>query len=286
MDGPVVIAIDDVQWLDRPSARVLSFVFRRLTAAEPVGVLESLRLGSGAPGDPIETDRAFVECDRLTIGPLTVGALGRVLRQRTNPALSRPFVVRLHEVTNGNPLFALEMARTTLATDGHPAPGQRWPVPEDIQRLMSARLAQLPPAARSPLLAIAATSQPTWELVLEVAGSTERTLAALARAEEAGIIERADGRIRFTHPLLASTVYVNATDADRRDLHVRLATVRTDPEERARHLALGTTAPDGQVATVLEDAARHARMPSAVGANPSAAMSSRARTTWRRAISL
>jgi DNA-binding CsgD family transcriptional regulator/tetratricopeptide (TPR) repeat protein len=258
-DRPIVIAIDDVQWLDRPSARVLSFVFRRLTD-EPVGVLESLRLGSGAPGDPIETDRAFVACDHLAVGPLTVGALGRVLRQRTNPALPRPFVVRLHEVANGNPLFALEVARTTLAGDARPGPGQRWPVPEDIQRLMSARLARLPPAAQRPLLAIAATSQPTLELVLDVAGSTERSLAGLARAEEAGVIERADGRIRFTHPLLASTVYANATDADRRDLHVRLASATTDPEERARHLALGTTGPNGDVAAVLEDAARHARM--------------------------
>jgi predicted ATPase len=103
---PVVVAIDDVQWLDRPSARVLSFVFRRLTD-EPIGVLESLRVGSGAPGDPIETDRALADCVQLSVGPLTVGALGRILRQRTDRPLSRPFVVRLHQVTNGNPLFAL-----------------------------------------------------------------------------------------------------------------------------------------------------------------------------------
>src|SRR5437773_9200181 len=65
--GPVVIAVDDVQWLDRPSARVLSFVFRRLTD-EPVGILESLRVGSGAPGDPIQTHRALADCVQLTIG--------------------------------------------------------------------------------------------------------------------------------------------------------------------------------------------------------------------------
>ena len=255
---PVVVAIDDVQWLDRPSARVLSFVFRRLTD-EPVGVLESLRLGSGAPADPIETDRAFAECEHLTVGPLTVGALGRLLRQRTNPSLPRPFVVRLHEITDGNPLFALEIARTTRDPVTAIAPGERWPVPGDLQRVLSARLARLPPATQRPLLAIAASSQPTWELVLRVVGSSERSRSALARAEEAGIIERIADRVRFSHPLLASTVYANATETERRALHLRLASAAADLEERARHLALGTGAPSADVAEVLETAARGAR---------------------------
>jgi len=255
---PVVVAIEDVQWLDRPSARVLSFVFRRLTD-EPIGVLESLRIGSGAPGDPIETDRALRESTYLTVGPLTVGALGRIVRQRTNAALPRPFVVRLHEVTRGNPLFALEIARTMPAPDAPVAPGERWPVPEDLQRVFSARLAQVPPAARRHLLAIAALSQPTWELVLDVAGSSDRSVAGLGRAQEAGIIERVAGRVRFTHPLLASTVYVNATEPERRALHLRLASATADLEERARHEALGSEAPNPDVASVLEEAARHAR---------------------------
>jgi DNA-binding CsgD family transcriptional regulator len=256
--GPVVIAIDDVQWLDRPSARVLSFVFRRLTD-EPIGVLESLRLGSGAPDDPIMTDRALADVERVTVGPLTVGALGRVLRQRTDPTLSRPVVVRLHQVTNGNPLFALEIARSVPHSSAGSTAGEPWAVPDDMQRLLSARLAQLAPAAHRPLLAIAATSQPTWELVVHAAAEDEAALAGLARAEDAGVIERASGLVRFTHPLLASTVYLNATDRERRDMHRVLAAATTDPEERARHLALGTPEPDADVAFALEDAARHAR---------------------------
>ena len=255
---PVVVGIDDVQWLDRPSARVLSFVFRRLSD-EPVGVLESLRIGAGAPSDPIETERALIDSAQVTVGPLTVGALGRIVRQRTNASLRRPFIVRLHEATNGNPLFALEIARTTADPDTTVAPGERWPIPEDIQRVFSRRLAQVPPAGQRPLLAIAATSQPTWELVLEVAGSSDESIMALARAEEAGIIERVDGRVRFTHPLLASTVYVNAPQRDRRALHVHLASITADPEARARHLALGTDGPNEDVATALDGAARHAR---------------------------
>jgi DNA-binding CsgD family transcriptional regulator len=255
--APIVIAIDDVQWLDRPSARVLSFVFRRLTTG-PMGVLESLRLGSAAPSDPIETDRAFAACEHVPVGPLTVGALGRILRERSDQAMPRPYVVRLHEVTGGNPLFALAIARTA-ADQRRADPGEPWPVPEDIQRVLSARLAQVPPPAGPALLAIAATSQPTWELVLRASGSDGSSLAALGRAEALGIIERVDQRVRFTHPLLASTVYLHATEDDRRRVHTRLAELLDDPEEHARHLALGTDGPDAGVATALDEAAQHAR---------------------------
>jgi DNA-binding CsgD family transcriptional regulator len=254
---PVLVAIDDIQWLDRPSARVLSFVLRRLTD-EPIGVLESLRLGSGAPADPVETDRALRHTAHRSVGPLTVGALGRIIRERTNTTPSRPFVVRLHDVTQGNPLFALEIARTAVS-DASAGPGGPWPVPQDVQRVLSGRLAQVPAAANPALLAIAATSQPTWDLVLQVAGSDEAPLAGLARAQEAHIIERVDGRVRFTHPLLASTVYLQAGERDRRQIHRRLASLLDDPEEQARHLALATDQPDAAVAVALDQAAQHAR---------------------------
>ena len=256
-DRPVVIAIDDIQWLDRPSVRVLSFVLRRLTEAN-VRVLATVRLGSGSPGDPIDIDRAIADTTRLGVGPLAVGALGRIVRTRTNRALPRPFVIRLHRLTDGNPLFALEIARGTVR-DSTAAEKAELSVPKDLQNVLSARLATVPASAHRPLLAIAATSQPTWELVLKTAESRARSLAGLARAEEAGIIERADGRVRFTHPLLASTVYLNATAPERRALHLQLAAVMTDPEERARHLALGTETADPEVAISLDEAARHAR---------------------------
>jgi len=258
-DQPLVIAIDDIQWLDRPSLRVLSFVLRRL-AAEPIGVLVSVRLGSGSKGDPIDIDRVLVETTHLTVGSLSVGVLGRILRERTSQPLSRPYVVRIHQVTDGNPLFALEIARAAVR-DGTPADrGRVWSGPDHLQNVLSARLAAVPRSAHQPLLAVAATSHPTWDLVQKIAGSSDRSLAGLARAEAMGIIERADGRVRFSHPLLGSTIYLNASAQERRALHVRLAALVVDPEERARHLALGTQGPDPDLAIALDQAARHARM--------------------------
>jgi DNA-binding CsgD family transcriptional regulator len=258
--GPVIMAIDDAQWLDAPSARVLAFALRRLTD-ERVGVVESVRLGSGPTGDPLKVDRAMSNVTRVRVGPMDEDALGRLLRERVgrDVDLPRPVLVRLHRVSNGNPLFALEIAGAMTRRGVRPEPGGPLPVPEDLQQLLSARLAQLPVSASRPLLAIAATSQPTVELVFAVVGPDGDPLAGLAQAEAAGIVERADGRVRFTHPLLASTVYVNASAGERRDLHLRLAELVGDPEERARHLALAAEGPDADIAVALEEAARHAR---------------------------
>ena len=258
-ESPLVLAVDDVQWLDRPSARVLSFALRRLSD-EPIGTLASLRLAADAPGDLLELDRAVPATEHLQVGPLGAEQLARILRERTGTAVPHPVASRLHRVTAGNPLFALEMARAVVADRGGGPRGDVWSVPEDLQKLLSARLAAaVPPAARVPLLAIAASTQPTWDLVVEVAGSDERAMAALGRAEEAGIVERAEGRVRFSHPLLGSTLYLNAPAAERRRLHTRLAELTVDQEEQARHLALAAVGPDPGVADALEGAAAHAR---------------------------
>ena len=195
---------------------------------------------------------------RIPIGPLDVDPLGRVLREQTGVDLPRPVVVRLHRLSHGNPLFALEIARAVVRQNVRPEPGEPLPVPEDLQQLLSARLAALPSSARSPLLAISALSQPTVELVL-AAATADDAQDGLARAEAMGVVERSDGRVRFAHPLLGSTVYVNASPRERRDLHLRLGTLAGDPEERARHLALGADGPDAAVAEALDKAARHSR---------------------------
>jgi DNA-binding CsgD family transcriptional regulator len=255
--APLVIAIDDVQWLDPSSARCLSFVFRRLSG-EPVAVIATLRVGSGAPDDPTKLERAIPSLTRLRIGPMAKGPLGRMLRERTEVDLPHPAVVRLHRAAHGNPLFALEIARAVARTGSRPEElGSPLPVPDDLQQLLSARLASLPASSAAPLLAVATMSHPTAELAL--AASPTEARDGFAAAEIAGVIERADARVRFTHPLLASTVYVNAAVPDRRAMHLRLAALVEDPEQRARHLALAAEGPNAGVAGALDDAARFAR---------------------------
>jgi len=195
----------------------------------------------------------------MWVGPLDEDPLGRLLRERTEAGFPHPVVIRLHRVSNGNPLFALEIARAIARHGLRADPGAPFPVPDDLQLLLSARLASLPPSASPPLLTIASSTHPTVELVLATAASQQEARAGLAEAEAAGIIERSGGRVRFSHPLLGSTVYANAPPEQRRATHRRLAALVVDPEESARHLALAAEGPDPAVARALDDAARHAR---------------------------
>jgi DNA-binding CsgD family transcriptional regulator len=255
--GPVIVAIDDVQWLDVPSVRVLAFVVRRLEDA-PIRILAALRVGSG--GDPLALGQTGpLPLQRVPIGPLGEEAMTRLLRGRTEGSLTHPILRRLHHISEGNPLFALEIARALTRRGVRPAPGEPLPVPEDLQELLGARLAALPPGAADGLLVVAATARPTEELVVAAAERRDRASAGLRRAEAAGVLQRADGRLAFTHPLLGSTVYAEATPHARRGVHRRLAELVDDPEEQARHLALAANGPDLQVTRALEEAGRHAR---------------------------
>jgi DNA-binding CsgD family transcriptional regulator/exonuclease VII small subunit len=254
---PVIIAIDDVQWLDVPSARVLAFVVRRLEDA-PIQILVALRVGSG--GDPLGLGQVglALTLQRVPIGPLREEAMTRLLKDRTQGDLTHPVLLRLHRISEGNPFFALEIARALTGQGVRPAPGEPLPVPEDLQALLGTRLAALPSSAADGLLVVAAAARPTEDLVVAAAARSDRASAGIRRAEKAGILQRAGGRIAFTHPLLGSTVYAAATPQARRSVHRRLADLVVDPEERARHLALAAGGPDLRVARALEEAGRHA----------------------------
>jgi hypothetical protein len=187
--GPVLVAIDDVQWLDVPSVRVLAFVVRRLEDA-PIRVLAALRVRSG--GDPLGLGQTGpLPLQRVPIGPLGEEAMTRLLRDRTGGDLAYPLLLRLHRTSEGNPLFALEIARALTGQGIRPAPGEPLPVPEDLQELLGARLAALPASATDGLLVVAAAARPTEDLVVAAAARPDRAPAGMERAERAGILQRA-----------------------------------------------------------------------------------------------
>ena len=192
----------------------------------------------------------------------------RLLRDHVGDDLGHPVLLRLHRASQGNPFFALEIARA-LADRAVPSePGEPIPVPDDLQQLLRARLSHLPTDAVEALVVVAAATRPTMELVVGSAEDPDHALTGIAKAEEADIVRVAGERIDFSHPLLGSTVYAAASTRTRRRVHGRLAELVVDPEERARHLALAAPGPEPAVAEALDAAARHA---SARGATDSAA---------------
>ena len=243
--APLAVAVDDVQWLDRPTAAVLAFAARRLVD-EPVALLLSQRTAGPAPA-PLGLERL----DRLDLTPLSLGAVQRLLQLRLGWVPSRPVLHHVHELSGGNPFFALELGRAVQAGTLELQPGERLPV--TLEALVGARLEGLEPVTRRALAAAAAMGQPTLAVVDAVAGE-----AALAQAERAHVVDVRDGVVHFAHPLLASGAYAAVDPAARRELHAAIARLVAEPEERARHLALAATGPDEAVAAALDDAARRA----------------------------
>jgi DNA-binding CsgD family transcriptional regulator len=194
-----------------------------------------------------------------------MGELHALLRDRLGIERSRPQLAKLHEVSGGNPFFALELAR---APDGR--------VPESLRDLLGGRIAALSPETGDVLLLAAALARPTGSLVVAAHGDP----AALEAAGDVLVAD--DGRLRFTHPLLASLCYDRATPSRRREAHRRLAAVVGDVEERARHLALATTQPHAAVAAELDAASAHAAARGAAVAAADLARLAAERTPPRR----
>lgn len=254
--GPVLVAIDDAQWLDTASARALSFAARRL-AHEPVSFLVTVR-GPRAGGAALESSFPEERVQRMRVDPLDEGGIDRLLRTRLGAAFRRPALRALHEASGGNPLFALELARAIVRDGVTVREGVPLSVPETLRDLIADRIGRLPDDVRDGLLVVSAAARPTVDHVESALTAGEGASKLLSRAVEAGVIEVDRGRVRFTHPLLGSVLYGEAPLERIHAAHRRLADVLTDPEERARHLALATELPDAEVAAHLDEAARRA----------------------------
>jgi DNA-binding CsgD family transcriptional regulator len=259
--GPLLLAIDDVQWLDSSTRSVLSFALRRL-GGEPVRLVTSWR--SDTVG-PITSDLGLPG-ERLIVGPVSVGVLQRIIRTQLNQRLGRSTLIRLHGATGGNPMMGLEMARALQRRGTESLAADPLPFPADFRVLVTERLRSLAPQTRAALLLTAALAQPTVSAVAAAVGDADRAAQCLEEAVVAGVLELDGERVRFTHPLIASIPYADLTVAARRALHDRLATTVTDPEERARHAALGSDEPSSVVAAALDAAARHARVRGSIDA--------------------
>jgi DNA-binding CsgD family transcriptional regulator/tetratricopeptide (TPR) repeat protein len=250
---PVLVAIDDVQWLDGPSATVLAFALRRLDGAS-VDFLLTERVEAGAPR-ALGLDRPAPELtiERVRIERLSLAALQRLVHVRLGAVFPRPMLRRIHDTSGGNPFFALELARALEGLEP-PAPGEPLPVPDKLHVLVERRLAGLPGEATEALLAAALLGQPTLAR-LEAAVGPQVT-QALRPAIEAHVARIERERVRFEHPLLVSGLVDSSDSRTRRALHRRLAETVEEPEERARHLALAAEGPDESVAATLVAAAQ------------------------------
>ncbi|MGH3129041.1 MAG: ATP-binding protein [Gaiellaceae bacterium] len=250
----VLVAIDDVQWLDVASAGALAYALRRLRD-EHICVLLARRTGvENLLSDEL---RRTPRCGDLNVGPLDPAALSQVVNVHLGVALPRPLLSEVHQASGGNPFYALEIVRTLTRSGVSVEAGKPLPVPDSLHDLVHGRLLALPLHSRDFLVAAAAHAHPTISAT-EAASGVDRAIG-LAPAVEARIVEVDGDRIRFTHPLLAAGAYETADLSRRREIHASLAERLEEPEARAWQLAASVERPDEDVATVLEGAAQHAR---------------------------
>jgi DNA-binding NarL/FixJ family response regulator len=246
--APLLIAVDDVHWVDPSSLEVLAFLARRLREERACFVMTRSSERSTTIEDAFE--RSAVQL--LQLGPMSFGAVRRLLLDRLGLSLPRSVLHRMVDITDANPLFLLELGREIL-TRGVPDSVDDLPIPAGIEDLFDKRIAELLPSLRLALMALALCPDIGLDGLTRLAD--QDTLDELV---DRGLVEIDGQRVRSTHPLLGATAVRGAGRRARRDLHLTLAGVLDDREQTAMHLALASEATDPALAETLADAAPRA----------------------------
>ncbi len=251
-ERPLLCSVDDAQWLDRESERVLAFVARRLLA-ERIAIAFAIR----------EVGDALAGLPELRVRPLGHRD-GRALLESVLPApLDESVLDRIVVETGGNPLALLELPRGLTSAQlaggfGLPA---AVPLSASIEESFTRRLANLPGDARRLLLVAAADPVGDTALVWRAAQQLGIRESAAETVQAEGLVELGP-RVVFRHPLVRSAVYGSAGVKERHAVHRALAEAtdpEIDPDRRAWHRAQTTSMPDEDIAAELERSAGRAQ---------------------------
>jgi DNA-binding CsgD family transcriptional regulator len=250
MREPLVIAVDDVPWLDPSSESVLLFAARRL-ARQATGRIRFLLCRRPGRRTALEDAFSAGSAQIRSLGPLTIGAIQRVLSGHV-AVPPRRVLRQIYEASQGNPLYALELARL-VAERGYPEPGGELPIPHAAEDIFGPRVQALAAPLRRALLATA--------LSANIASQELARLADPAVVEEAvasGLVARERSRLRPAHPLLGAAARRLSSDGERRELHLGLAVAVDNPALRARHQAEAVAGHDQALARATAAAAEAA----------------------------
>ena len=260
-ETPLLVLIDDAQWLDVGSADVLAFIARR-ARDEQMTMLVAIRDGYSSP-------LLDARLDELHLPPLQTAAAGLLLDSRASNLTSAERQ-RVLADSGGNPLAVIEFGKSAGFGAYHrDLPFSRQTaLSERLERSFAARAEELREDTRAALLVTATDER---DVIAEVLAATSLYLGrnvdeeALAPAIDVGLI-RIDGiRISFANPLVRSAIYQAATEEQRRKVHSALAeTLANEPDHAVWHRASALSAPDEAIATELETIAERAQRRGAI----------------------
>jgi len=259
---PLLLVVDDAQWVDQATVDVLGFVARRL-ADDPIALAFGSRETVTADLGP--------ESRTLDLDPLSAPDANQLLDRQPAPPTGGLRAVVLEQAA-GNPLALVELARAAAADPAAAAGwhGQALPLTERLQRSFTASALALPEDTRRALLLAAADDSREMNLSY-LSGSLGAPASAWEPAQAAGLIVIADGSATFPHPLIRSAIYQAASPADRAAAHRALAAALDHrPDRQAWQLAAATTGPDEKLAlrlrSIAEDAYARNRIETAAAA--------------------
>jgi DNA-binding CsgD family transcriptional regulator len=244
---PILVVVDDAQWLDRPSADALAFVARRV-GSDPLVMLVGLRDGEGSP-----IEAAGIE--EVALGPLD-DRDARDVVARVAPDLAPSVRDRIVREAAGNPLALAELSATIRddRTSGDELPDV-LPLSARLEGAFAAQADDLPEETQWLLLVAALDDRDATVEIVAAAGVPSSTLGP---AVEARLVEVEGPSLRFRHPLVRSAIQQRATAEDRQRAHEALAAVVGDVDRAAWHRAAATDIPDDTVAALLDRAADRA----------------------------
>jgi DNA-binding CsgD family transcriptional regulator/tetratricopeptide (TPR) repeat protein len=260
---PLLLTVEDAQWLDRPSGDVLAFVARRLES-ESIVLLTAVREGHASALREIGLPELRLEGLEETAAAALLAAHAAALA----PGVRN----RLLAEAAGNPLALLELPAALASDQLRAGVLPEWlPLTARLERAFAARVSELPVVTRRLLLVAALDHDGALAEVLAAAAALERTEAALemdalAPAVEARLVEVDERGLRFRHPLVRSAIHQAASFPERHAAHGALAQVLEDqPDRRAWHRAASTVGPDEGVAAELEEVAARAQRRGGLG---------------------
>jgi hypothetical protein len=238
--SPMLVVLDDMQWLDAETGAALSFALRRLEAG--MVVLAAARFNDAGIDVGLDIQQALPHpVRRLHLRVLDDDAITSLVHQAAGQHQLTAEVVRtVVGLSAGNPLVALELT-DALVGRGSPPKIDELPIPERLNVLLGDRLNVLSMQERHVLRAAALAARPTPALLVKLFGP--QALEAVAAAEAAGVASWQGGRLVFGHPLLSACVVAGMSAELRRHLHADLAAVVEEVTERALHLGAATAAP-------------------------------------------
>ena len=200
--APLLVLVDDVQWLDRATRDALLFVARRL-GNEGVGLLLAARSDEG--WDPRASAMETIE----------LGGLGvEDARALTAGSLAPEVADELREATGGNPLALTELpdALTDEQRSGRSPLPRPLPAGDRVEELFARQIADLPEGARRAVGIASAMQTSRGDLLARAMTASRLRSGDLLEAEEAGVVSLESGMLTFRHPLVRAAAYHGMDD--------------------------------------------------------------------------